>query len=124
MADGRVPVQTQPSTILLLWPSILVIIDALLVNELEPKLSKYSNPFFEGMVKYPALPVRFFESAVPFSLIGISLFESNIVPTRTPLFSASISPIRRFASRPDKEILELLSSNSMFVFKLDVADLV
>ena len=118
------PVQTQPCTILLLWLSLLVIVDDLLVKELEPKLSKYSKPFFEGIVKKPVLPVKFSEFTMPESLIGISLFESSIVPIRIPLLAASISPIRSFVSRPDNEILELSSSNSILVIESEVAELV
>ena len=101
-----------------------MIVEILLTNEVFPKLSRYSIPPLEGMVKNPVLPVIFLELVIPLSLIGISLLESSIVPTIIPLLAAYNSPTKALASLPDREILELSSSNSIFVFDCEESDIV
>ena len=61
---------------------------------------------------------------MPFSLIGISLFESSIVPTITPLLAAYNSLTKFFGFMPDKEIFELFSSSSILVLMFEVSDFV
>ena len=89
-----------------------------------PKLSIYSNPPSDGTVKKLVLPVKSSVPVNPLSLIGISLLESSIVPTVMPLFAAYNSSTRRFAFSFEREILELFNSSSIFVFVLEVSDLV
>ena len=61
---------------------------------------------------------------MPFSLIGISLLESSIVPTITPLLAAYNSLTKFLGFMPDKDIFELLSSSSILVFMFEVSDFV
>ena len=61
---------------------------------------------------------------MPFNLMGISLLESSIAPTITPLLAAYNSLTKFLGFIPDKEIFELLSSSSILVIMFEVSDLV
>ena len=66
----------------------------------------------------------FFDSLIPFTLIGISLLESSIELTIIPLFSANNSFTNDSVFFPAREILELSNSNSIFVFEYAASDFV
>ena len=64
------------------------------------------------------------EFTTPFTLIGISMFESNIELITSPLFAANNSFTINSVFFPAKETFELSNSNSTFVFELVASDLV
>ena len=69
-------------------------------------------------------PVISEEFTIPFTLMGISMFESNIELITSPLFAANNSFTINSVFFPAKEMFELSNSNSTFVFELVASDLV
>ena len=69
-------------------------------------------------------PVISLEFVIPLTLIGISLFESSIVPTITPLLAAYSCSARMPVFFPESETFELSNSNSMLVEEFDASDFV
>ena len=89
-----------------------------------PKLPMKSIPFCDGMESELVSPIISIESFIPLTLIGISLFESSIELTMTPLFCANNSLTNNSVFFPASEMLELSNSNSIFVFEYPASDLV
>ena len=69
-------------------------------------------------------PVMFEEFTMPFTLIGISIFESNIELMTMPLLAANNSLTKISVFFPDKDTFELSNSNSIFVLEFVASDLV
>ena len=66
----------------------------------------------------------FEEFTIPFTLIGISIFESNIELMTMPLLAANNSLTKISVFFPDKDTFELSNSNSIFVLEFVASDLV
>ena len=86
--EGSVPVHTHPSTSLTLWLLIFVISPDFLFIKVSPKFPMKSILSPDGIDKKLASPVISLEFAIPFILMGISLFESTMEPTIIPLLAA------------------------------------
>ena len=69
-------------------------------------------------------PVKSDEFEIPFSLMGISIFESSIELIKRPLLAANNSFTISSVFFPDKDIFELSNSNSTLVFELVASYLV
>ena len=98
-------------------------LDLLLSNVL-PKLPTVSIPFDVAKDSKLESPVMFELFTVPFTLIGISIFESSIELITNPLFDAKSSLANFSVLLPDSEMLELSNSNSIFVLEFVASDLV
>ena len=89
-----------------------------------PKFPIKSIASFDGIDRKLVSPIISFETLMPLTLIGISLLESSIELTIIPLFSANNSFTNNSVFFPEREILELSNSNSIFVFEYPASDLV